>query len=147
MITPLTRVIIKAFLAAVCTLEESLPDTVQEEIRTVAQKGDYDQLDEIASNCPQLKPTYLDALLALNHPSQERNKGRDFPPDKTPDPFNTETDNFARKTDGLKDMQALLDKIEAEMTRNNANGSEVPEKIKQILTEEDCFAIASQLFP
>lgn len=146
MITPLTRVILKAFLAAVCTLDESLPDAVQEEIRTVAQKGDYDQLDEIASNCPQLEPTYFDALLALNHPSQERNKGRDFRADKTPDPFNTEKDNFARKTAGLKDMQELLDKIEAEMSRNNANGSEVPEKIKQILTEEDSVAIARQVF-
>ena len=143
---PLTRVTLKAFLAAVCSLEESLPDAVQEEIRTVGQKGAYDRLDAIARNCPQLKTTYIQARQALNHPSQERNKGGDFRPDKTPEPLNTETENFARNIDELKDMQELLDKIEAEMTGNNANGSEVPEKIKQILTAED-FAIASQLFP
>ncbi|MCT7969375.1 hypothetical protein NG799_23955 [Laspinema sp. D1] len=167
MITPLTRVTLKAFLAAVCSLEESLPDAVQVEIRTVGQTGEYGRLDVIARNCPQLKTAYREARQALNHPSQERNKGKDFRPDETPDPFNTETENFARNfapletterlnterenhsrdTKKLKDIQALLDKIEAEMTRNNANGSEVPEKIEQILTAEDCFAIASQLFP
>ncbi|WP_254564423.1 hypothetical protein [Oscillatoria sp. HE19RPO] len=147
MITPLTRVTLKAFLAAVCSLEESLPDAVQAEIRTVGQTGEYGRLDAIARNCPQLKTAYREARQALNHPSQERNKGGDFRPDKTPEPFNTETENFARNIDGFKDMQALLDKIEAEMTGNNANGSEVPEKIERILTEEDCFAIARQVFP
>ncbi|MCT7985061.1 hypothetical protein NG796_17455 [Laspinema sp. A4] len=143
----LTYVTLKAFLAALCTLEESLPDEVQAEIRTVGQKGDYDQLDEIARNCPQLETTYLKARKALNRQSQERNKGKDFRPDNTPEPLNTETENFARNIEELKDMQELLDKIEAEMTRNNANGSEVPEKIERILTAEDCVAIASQVFP
>ena len=146
MITPLTRVTLKAFLAAVCSLEESLPDAVHEEIRTVGQKGEYDRLDAIARNCPQLKPAYREARQTLNHPSQERNKGGDFRPFETPEPFNTETENFARNIDELKDMQELLDKIEAEMTGTNP-GSEVPEKIERILTAEDCFAIARQVFP
>ena len=144
---PLTCVTLKAFLAAVCSLEESLPDAVQEEIRTVGQKGNYDRLDAIARNCPQLKPAYREARQALNLPSQERKMGGDFRPNETPEPFNTETENFARNIDELKDMQALLDKIEAEMTGNNANGSEVPEKIERILTAEDCVAIARQVFP
>ena len=122
MITPLTRVTLKAFLAAVCSLEESLPDAVQVEIRTVGQTGEYGRLDAIARNCPQLKTAYREARQTLNHPSQERNKGKDFRPDNTPEPFNTETENFARNIDELKDMQELLDKIEAEMTRNNAKG-------------------------
>lgn len=147
MITPLTRVTLKAFLAAVCALEESLPDAVQAEIRTVGQTGEYGRLDAIARNCPQLKPTYIQARKALNHPSQERNKGGDFRPDDTPEPFNTETENFARNVDELKDMQELLDAIEAEMTKTGADESKVPGKIQQILAAEDSFAIARQFFP
>ncbi|MBO0349299.1 hypothetical protein J0895_09305 [Phormidium pseudopriestleyi FRX01] len=147
MITPLTRVTLKAFLAAVCALEESLPDAVQAEIRTVGQTGEYGRLDAIARNCPQLTPTYIQARKALNRPSQERNKGGDFPPDDTPDPLNTETDNLARNIDNLKDMQELLDAIEREMRGTEADGPEVPEKIERILGAEDCFAIARELFP
>jgi hypothetical protein len=113
----------------------------------VGQTGEYGRLDAIARNCPQLKTTYREARKALNHPSQERNKGGDFPPDDTPERFNTETVNFARNIKELKDMQELLDAIEAEMTKTGADGSEVPEKIEQILAAEDSFAIARQLFP
>ncbi|MCT7956231.1 hypothetical protein [Laspinema palackyanum] len=147
MMKPLTCVTLKAFLAAVCSLKASLPDSVQKEIRTVAQKGEYDRLDAIARNCSQLTPAYLKARRLLHHPSQERKMGGDFPPDDTPEPFNTETENFARNVDELKDMQELLDAIEAEMTKTGADGSKVPKKIEQILEAEDSVAIARQFFP
>jgi len=144
---PLTCLTLKAFLAAVCSLEESLPESVQEKIRTVGETEEYDRLDAIARNCPQLTPSYVEARKALNRPSQERNKGGDFLPDDTPDPFNTETDNLARDIEELKDMQGLLDRIEAELRGRDGDESEVPETIKRVLGAEDCFAIARQLFP
>ena len=144
---PLTCLTLKAFLAAVCSLEASLPEEVQGEIGRVAQTGEYDRLDGIARNCPQLQANYRKARKVLNRPSQERNKGADFLPDETPDPLNTETENFARNIEELKDMQALLDKIEAELRGTEGDESEVPETIQRVLAAEDCFAIARQLFP
>lgn len=152
--TPLALLNLKAFIAALCTLDARLDSEVQCQVKQVAASGDYGKLDAIARNSPQLQDAYQSARQVLRRRAKERNKSADFMTADDPEPLNSETENLARDTDDLKDMQQLLDAIEAELDEslmaNNPDSKETPSSpplAQTILSSDDSFAIARQRFP
>lgn len=152
--TPLALFNLKAFIAALCTLDAPLDSEVQRQVNQVAESGDYGTLDAIARQSPQLQDAYQYARQVLRRRAKERNKSADFMPADDPEPLNSDKENLARDTDDLKDMPQLLDAIEAELdkspTANNPDSEETPSSpspAQTILSSDDSFAIARQWFP
>jgi hypothetical protein len=153
-VTPIALFNLKAFIAALCTLDAPLPPEVQRRVNAVAESGDYGKLDAIARESPQLQTSYQSARKVLRRLAKERNKSSDFMPAGDPEPLNSETENLARDIADLNDMPQLLEAIEAELdespTANNPDSEETPSSpslAQTILSSDNSFAIARQWFP
>lgn len=138
--------ILKAFIAALTQQKEPLPAAVQNELNSLSETLNTDQIDSIAMKHQPLKTSYEAAYNLLVEPSKTRNKGKDFVPDSSSEKdrtSNIEIDNASSDIHDLKSLPEILAKIE-ERLNNNENLATLS---SEIFNAPDAVQSAQEIFP
>ncbi|NEP58389.1 MAG: hypothetical protein F6K31_15455 [Symploca sp. SIO2G7] len=113
------KLILKAFLAALCQQRSPLPEQVQAQLGEIAQSLEtkVKELDNLAISTPSLKDAYENACIWLTSTTAERSKTLKFvPADNHEDDDNEETSNITRDTrDSTEEMKQIVAEIEKKL--------------------------------
>jgi hypothetical protein len=128
--------IVKAFLAALTQQEKPLPAAVQNELNSLTETFNTDQIDSIAMKHQPLKTFYEAAYKLLVEQSKTRNKGKDFVPDSSSEKDRTSNIEIDNASSDIQDFKSLPIINENLATLSSA-----------IFTAPDAVQLAQEIFP